>query len=210
MDLVDLGEELSFLTSEDAAKRRNEIVTNLINAGTIEAKDLICSKEEFIGFDASQIKQKSYQNVYSLEALTCMVPTPMGLDKDALIEALKHKDPNVKRKVKRIAAWLIGASHNEYTENEKTKLSIALLNLLESSEDNLTLGKMAAWAIHKLKPSDPKTLKKLIKYLKHNNEYIIRRDILLAFLQSDIKDEEILSALEGVAKNDRDSIRSLL
>ena len=209
LQLVDLGEDLKLMTEAEAHQRKEKILVGLINAGTLEAKDLVCSREEWPQVENLEFNMAAYQNKYSLEAMTCMSPVAQSLSQKGLRRSLKSKNPEVQK----YGAWLIGMQENPSKITDDTVLD--LIKILKNSKikaERENTRRMSAWALHRGlqrgEPRDPTLLKELIPYLKDEDKYV-RRDMVFALANAKPTDIAALQALKKSQEDEDETVREL-
>ncbi|MBI2605204.1 MAG: HEAT repeat domain-containing protein [Deltaproteobacteria bacterium] len=198
LDLNELGEKLSWVSHEDAQSRKKTILAQLLNQGTIEAKDLVCSRQGWPEIPAAEINPAAFTNPYSLEAMTCIPKSndPEAARKFAIALTANDKD------ARRLGAWLLGESSGPKSgmSPEIEKKLAAQLN-----DPDIDAKQMAAWALHRSAPQDPAVQQALAERLDDPHEDAsVRRDAAMAFFQIKAKGGEFPSSvresLEKAAK----------
>jgi hypothetical protein len=202
LDLTDLGEKIAFITKDDANQRRRVILAGLINEGSVEAKDRVCSRQNWPDIPTSSIQSQSLTNSNSLQAISCLNAgvNYAELSSRLPVAALSSKDANVRR----LSAWLIGMSG---TNQKATTEKLLTANLGDKDQYSK---QMAAWALHAIGPESVEAQGALIKSLSQaSDDGVVRRDAAMAFFKLRVNGGELSAEAEAAldkAKSDGDSI----
>lgn len=195
LNLIDLGEKLSFMTAADATTKRQKVLITLINQGTIDAKDTVCSRTVWPEITASDLKAAVFLNANSLQALACLVPAPQVTE--AEVKTLTSTLSGSSADGRRIAAWLLGMG-----KAASSDAHIALAKAIDDKDQRVR--EMAAWALHATRAAEPEVIARLATALG-DKDTVVRRDAAYALSVIRSNDPAVRSQLE-TAKSGGDSI----
>lgn len=200
-DLVEVGREFSWLSESAANEKKKLILTALINQGSLDAKDFVCSHERWPQISARSLRSNILQNANSLFAMACldMGVTDFATIEEPLTQALKSNDAEARR----FSAWLLGAASTLAPNTQ------AALVALRSDSDRRTR-ETAVWALQKNASSNVAAQKAFLDILSDSKENeSVRRNaamgLLRAMKNADASNDGLRSKFEAFA-NDHDRV----